>query len=247
MRTPARSACICDAGATTAIRPCRAQGFQEAHGRCPAVARRRGADADRLGRRDEPSITPAARPIRRGLGAADGHAGRLRLRRADDQLPHPGHGLRRAAGRRVAAGNPAGPADGAGGDRLGAGGASAVLRRWRPAGLRRQPVQPGRAYLLGGLPAGLPPAGRRRTQPLAPSHGRCRGRPATGRAGPSAEVGAAARAPYRLSSGEQRAVAIADVLAMAPAIRVPDEPSAGSTPLAAGSCSSCCVACRRRG
>ncbi|MBE0547215.1 MAG: AAA family ATPase, partial [Rubrivivax sp.] len=37
----------------------------------------------------------------------------------------------------------------------------------------------------------------------------------------------AARAPYRLSGGEKRAVAIAGVLAMAPSILVLDEPSAG--------------------
>lgn len=48
-----------------------------------------------------------------------------------------------------------------------------------------------------------------------------------------AAVGAAhlaARAPYRLSGGEKRAVAIAGVLAMAPAILVLDEPSAGLDP-----------------
>lgn len=38
------------------------------------------------------------------------------------------------------------------------------------------------------------------------------------------------RAPYRLSGGEKRAVAIAGVLAMAPAILVLDEPSAGLDP-----------------
>ncbi|HEX7441810.1 MAG TPA: ABC transporter ATP-binding protein [Caldimonas sp.] len=37
----------------------------------------------------------------------------------------------------------------------------------------------------------------------------------------------AARAPYRLSGGEKRAVAIAGVLAMAPSILVLDEPSSG--------------------
>lgn len=48
-----------------------------------------------------------------------------------------------------------------------------------------------------------------------------------------AAVGAghlAGRAPYRLSGGEQRAVAIAGVLAMAPSILVLDEPSAGLDP-----------------
>ena len=42
----------------------------------------------------------------------------------------------------------------------------------------------------------------------------------------------AARAPYRLSGGEKRAVAIAGVLAMAPSILVLDEPSAGLDPAA---------------
>jgi cobalt/nickel transport system ATP-binding protein len=40
----------------------------------------------------------------------------------------------------------------------------------------------------------------------------------------------AARAPYRLSGGEKRAVAIAGVLAMTPAIVVLDEPSSGLDP-----------------
>lgn len=50
-----------------------------------------------------------------------------------------------------------------------------------------------------------------------------------------ATVGAAhlaARAPYRLSSGEKRAVAIAGVLAMSPDVLVLDEPSAGLDPSA---------------
>jgi cobalt/nickel transport system ATP-binding protein len=42
----------------------------------------------------------------------------------------------------------------------------------------------------------------------------------------------AARAPYRLSGGEKRAVAIAGVLAMQPSILVFDEPSAGLDPAA---------------
>lgn len=42
----------------------------------------------------------------------------------------------------------------------------------------------------------------------------------------------AARAPWRLSGGEKRAVAIAGVLAMAPAVLVLDEPSAGLDPAA---------------
>ena len=42
----------------------------------------------------------------------------------------------------------------------------------------------------------------------------------------------AARAPYRLSGGEKRAVAIAGVLAMSPSILVLDEPSAGLDPAA---------------
>lgn len=49
------------------------------------------------------------------------------------------------------------------------------------------------------------------------------------------EVGAAhlaKRAPYRLSAGEKRAVAIAGVLAMMPSILVLDEPSAGLDPAA---------------
>jgi cobalt/nickel transport system ATP-binding protein len=48
-------------------------------------------------------------------------------------------------------------------------------------------------------------------------------------------VGAAhlsARAPYRLSGGEKRAVAIAGVLAMAPSVLVLDEPSSGLDPAA---------------
>jgi cobalt/nickel transport system ATP-binding protein len=48
-----------------------------------------------------------------------------------------------------------------------------------------------------------------------------------------ASVGAAqlaARAPYRLSGGEKRAVAIAGVLAMAPAILALDEPTSGLDP-----------------
>jgi len=48
-----------------------------------------------------------------------------------------------------------------------------------------------------------------------------------------AAVGAshlAPRAPYRLSGGEKRAVAIAGVLAMAPSILVLDEPSTGLDP-----------------
>jgi len=48
-----------------------------------------------------------------------------------------------------------------------------------------------------------------------------------------AAVGAtalAARAPYRLSGGEKRAVAIAGVLAMSPSILVLDEPTAGLDP-----------------
>jgi cobalt/nickel transport system ATP-binding protein len=40
----------------------------------------------------------------------------------------------------------------------------------------------------------------------------------------------ASRPPYRLSGGEKRAVAIAGVLAMAPAVLVLDEPSAGLDP-----------------
>jgi cobalt/nickel transport system ATP-binding protein len=40
----------------------------------------------------------------------------------------------------------------------------------------------------------------------------------------------AARAPYRLSGGEKRAVAIAGVLAMSPSILVLDEPSSGLDP-----------------
>jgi cobalt/nickel transport system ATP-binding protein len=50
-----------------------------------------------------------------------------------------------------------------------------------------------------------------------------------------ATVGAshlAARAPYRLSGGEKRAVAIAGVLAMTPCVIVMDEPSAGLDPAA---------------
>lgn len=50
-----------------------------------------------------------------------------------------------------------------------------------------------------------------------------------------ASVGAAhlaARAPWRLSGGEKRAVAIAGVLAMAPQVLVLDEPSAGLDPAA---------------
>ncbi len=50
-----------------------------------------------------------------------------------------------------------------------------------------------------------------------------------------ATVGAehlAPRAPYRLSGGEKRAVAIAGVLAMDPAVLVLDEPSAGLDPAA---------------
>ena len=42
----------------------------------------------------------------------------------------------------------------------------------------------------------------------------------------------AARAPYRLSGGEKRLVAIAGVLAMLPAVLVLDEPSAGLDPAA---------------
>ena len=42
----------------------------------------------------------------------------------------------------------------------------------------------------------------------------------------------AGRAPYRLSGGEKRAVAIAGVLAMSPSILVLDEPSAGLDPAA---------------
>jgi len=42
----------------------------------------------------------------------------------------------------------------------------------------------------------------------------------------------AARAPYRLSGGEKRSVAIAGVLAMRPSILVLDEPSAGLDPAA---------------
>jgi cobalt/nickel transport system ATP-binding protein len=42
----------------------------------------------------------------------------------------------------------------------------------------------------------------------------------------------AARAPYRLSGGEKRAVAIAGVLAMLPAVLLLDEPSAGLDPAA---------------
>lgn len=42
----------------------------------------------------------------------------------------------------------------------------------------------------------------------------------------------AARAPYRLSGGEKRAVAIAGVLAMEPSILVLDEPSSGLDPAA---------------
>lgn len=42
----------------------------------------------------------------------------------------------------------------------------------------------------------------------------------------------ASRAPYRLSGGEKRMVAIAGVLAMAPAVLVLDEPSAGLDPAA---------------
>ena len=42
----------------------------------------------------------------------------------------------------------------------------------------------------------------------------------------------AKRAPYRLSGGEKRAVAIAGVLAMSPSILVLDEPSAGLDPAA---------------
>ncbi len=50
-----------------------------------------------------------------------------------------------------------------------------------------------------------------------------------------AQVGAeklAARAPYRLSGGEKRAVALAGVLAMQPDVLVLDEPSAGLDPAA---------------
>lgn len=42
----------------------------------------------------------------------------------------------------------------------------------------------------------------------------------------------AGRAPYRLSGGEKRAVAIAGVLAMSPDVLVLDEPSAGLDPAA---------------
>jgi len=42
----------------------------------------------------------------------------------------------------------------------------------------------------------------------------------------------ARRAPYRLSGGEKRAVAIAGVLAMSPSVLVLDEPSAGLDPVA---------------
>jgi cobalt/nickel transport system ATP-binding protein len=46
----------------------------------------------------------------------------------------------------------------------------------------------------------------------------------------------AARPPYRLSGGEKRAVAIATVLAMSPAILVMDEPTAGLDPRARRQC-----------
>jgi len=59
---------------------------------------------------------------------------------------------------------------------------------------------------------------------LPPGEAKARARAALERVG-AAHL--AARAPYRLSGGEKRAVAIAGVLAMAPSILVLDEPSAG--------------------
>ena len=72
----------------------------------------------------------------------------------------PGHRLERAPRRRPAAGDPARPACGVRRRRLGADGAGAVLCRRGPAGAGRQPVQPRRAALPGGLPADLQATGR---------------------------------------------------------------------------------------
>ncbi|MDP2004153.1 MAG: ATP-binding cassette domain-containing protein [Rubrivivax sp.] len=64
---------------------------------------------------------------------------------------------------------------------------------------------------------------------LAPEAARARVQAALERVG-AAHL--AARAPWRLSGGEKRAVAIAGVLAMAPQVLVLDEPSAGLDPAA---------------
>ena len=116
------------------------------------------------------SLAPRTRARRRPPGAADGHARRVRVRGADDQLQHPGHGLQRAPGRRPAAGDPARPARGLHRHRLGADGAGAVLRRWRPAGAGRQHVQPGRVARFLAYPlstARWRPRGPPRAAPAA--------------------------------------------------------------------------------
>ena len=51
--------------------------------------------------------------------------------------------------------------------------------------------------------------------------------------------GAAERAPFQLSMGERRRVAIATVLAMRPRLLILDEPSANLDPRAGASCSTC--------
>ena len=124
----------------------------------------------------------SASPMWAGLGAPRWASRRaVSAQRADDRLvplmgmlgafvfaaqminfSDPGHRLQRAPRRRPAAGDPARAARGVRRHRLGADGAGAVLRRRRPAGAGRQHVQPRRAALLPGLPAGLPAAGRAR-------------------------------------------------------------------------------------
>jgi len=143
-------------------------GFPDAHGRCAAVScgwrravgRVRGVACVERG--------SGAQRRRRRQGAADGRAGRLPVRCADDQLRDSRHRVERAPRGRPPARDPAGAGGGFARRRLGTRRPGAVLRRRRAAGAGLQHLQP-------GFPAGV----RRLSAVLSTA------RPGGGRSGPA--------------------------------------------------------------
>ena len=106
--------------------------FYHAHGRCAYFSIGGGAGLGRHHRHHGlrgQAAHQIAQP--RTKSAHDGRAGSVCVCRADDQLFHSRHRLKRAPGRRHAAGDFAGARGGVFGHRFGAGAAIAVFcRRW---------------------------------------------------------------------------------------------------------------------